>query len=903
MRFYLFNMKPLAGYADSTLFDIHAFTEAATPVATRIKVFKQALKHVDERLNERYLAQQGSIRRLVCSRAWVMDQILQVAWQLQSWSGSSGASLIAVGGYGRGELLPKSDIDLLLLFGSETSIQDNISSIEQFLTFLWDINLEVGHSVRTVSDCQREAKDDITIATNLMECRLLIGEQALIDELYELTSPKQIWPGDQFFRAKMNEQVHRHEKYNDTEYSLEPNVKTSPGALRDIQTVGWVVKRYYNADSLNELVSKGFLTENEYRILMDGQIFLWKIRYGLHMHTKRHEDRLRFDLQKTLAEQFGYQDNDKKLAVEQLMQDYFRWVFQINHVNNMLLQLFREEILEADTKDLIEPINSRFQARNQYIEAIDNAIFKHQPHSMLEIFLLLAQNPKLRGIRADTGRAIIENRDRIDSRFRTDIRNTSIFMEFLRSPLGVNTNLHRMNRYGILGRYIPEFGKVIGQMQFDLFHAYTVDAHTLLTVRNLRKFRHRANTVQYPIATRVYHQLPKPELAFIAALFHDIGKGRGGDHSKLGARDAARFCARHQLNAWETEIVVWLVEHHLLMSLTSQREDLSDPLVIATFAEKIQDLHHLNYLYVLSVADISATHPELWTSWRASLMKKLYEDTHRFLRCGNERPIAKAELIKQTQDKAIKLLTADGFSEDEILAFWDTPGDDYFLRESAENIVWHTKTLSRMAPGAPTVLINETNESSFEGATQIFIYAPDRPNLFADIVTTLDQLNLSIQDARIMTSEGSSYSLDTFIVLERDGTCINSHDPERLRNIQHRLLLIASGAEEAKLIKRRNTGKQKHFKVVNRVTISSDIKNNRTVVEVIAADSPGLLAQIAQVFKSLDITILNARITTLGERAEDVFFVGAREGGLIKDPELCALIQTTLLDTLNQSQD
>ncbi|WP_127554822.1 [protein-PII] uridylyltransferase [Saccharospirillum alexandrii] len=889
----------LNDYADADLIDADSLTQV-TNEAPPIKALRQALDHLYQTLDRRFL-QGEPIRTLVFGRTWAMDQILTAAWHHFDWLNEQNIALVAVGGYGRGELLPKSDIDLLLLFDTEADIDANVDSIQAFLTLMWDLKLDIGHSVRTLEACQEEARGDVTITTNLMESRTLSGNPTLRQRVSGLISQAHIWPSDDFYKAKLNEQTHRHQKYNETEYNLEPNVKAGPGGLRDIQTIAWVAKRHFGDTDLAELVERGFLTDAEYQALIDGQDYLWRIRYALHHFSGREEDRLLFDLQEKVAEQFGYQDREGQLAVEHLMQDYFRQVFKLRALNIMLLQLFDEAILHQNEDDQLIPINSRFQVRNGYIETLNETVFIRTPSALLEIFVLCAQRPDTKGIRASTIRQIFANRHRINGKFRQDLRNITFFMELLRSPAGVSTNLMRMNQYGILGRYLPEFGLIVGQMQYDLFHVFTVDAHTLLTIRNLRRFRHANNTVEFPIATKVIHQLPKVELAYIAALYHDIGKGRGTDHSVEGAEEVRRFALRHRMTAWESDLVVWLVRNHLLMSITAQRLDISDPEVINHFTQQVRDIHRLNYLYVLTVADIYATNPNLWNSWRASLLKKLYHEAMAALRRGLENPIDKEERIRDVQSAAMAMLRDDGFTEAEILQLWDNPGDDYFLRESPENIAWHTRAIANHGLNVPLVLIRETDEHSFAGATQIFIYAPDRPHLFADIAACLDSCELDIQDARIMTSSASDFSLDTFIVLDEEGHSIGNN-PARLRDVQHRLLLAIQDPEDTATPNRRLSRRLKHFSIAPIITVSNDPANHRTVVEVITSDRPGLLADIGRAFKRLDLRMQSARISTLGERVEDVFFVVDNQNEPLHDSHRVAELQKQLTETIDQGQ-
>ncbi len=889
----------LIDYADTDLVDYDALCGALAGQAP-IPVLRRTLEQLQQTLDRRFL-QGEPIRSLVFGRAWALDQVIRAAWQHFKWDDAEHIALIAVGGYGRGELLPKSDIDLLLLFSEESDIEANVGSIQAFLTLMWDIRLEVGHSVRTLAACQEEARNDVTVTTNLMECRTLSGNEALRARVMELVGPDEIWPSDDFYKAKLNEQTHRHQKYNETEYNLEPNVKAGPGGLRDIQTIAWVAKRHFGDTDLGGLVERNFLTDAEYHALLEGQDALWRIRYALHYFSGRAEDRLLFDLQEQVAEQFGYSDRDGQLAVEHLMQDYFRQVFRLRALNIMLLQHFDEAILHAEDDDQVIPINNRFQVRAGYIEALDDSVFTRTPSALMEIFVLCAQQPEVKGIRAATLRQIFANRHRIDGKFRQDLRNITFFMELLRSPAGVSTNLMRMNQYGILGLYLPEFGRIVGQMQYDLFHVYTVDAHTLLTIRNLRRFRHANNTAEFPIATKIIHQLPKVELVYVAALYHDIGKGRGSDHSTEGAEEVRRFALRHRLTAWETDLVIWLVRNHLLMSTTAQRQDISDPEVINHFTQQVGDIHRLNYLYVLTVADIFATNPNLWNSWRASLLKKLYNEALRALRRGLENPVDKEERIEEVKSQSMKLLIDDGYSEQEILELWDNPGDDYFLRESPENIAWHTRAIANHGLNVPLVLIKETDEQSFAGATQIFIYAPDRPHLFADIAACLDQLELDIQDARIMTSSASDFSLDTFIVLDEEGHSIGNN-PARLRDIQHRLLLAIQDPEETTTPQRRISRRLKHFSIPPEITVSNDPVNQRTVVQIITSDRPGLLADIGRTFKRLDLRMQSARISTLGERVEDVFFIVDNQNEPLHDAKRVAELQQRLVETIEQGQ-
>ncbi|MFM7783757.1 MAG: [protein-PII] uridylyltransferase, partial [Gammaproteobacteria bacterium] len=544
------------------------------------------------------------------------------------------------------------------------------SAIEAFVTATWDTGLTVGHSVRTIAECVEAGAADITVATSLMESRVVAGDTALQPLLDEATGPDRIWGGAAFFRAKWDEQIARHRKFNNTEYNLEPNIKGCPGGLRDVQTVAWVAKRHFRASRNRELVAQGFLTQTEYKTLRTGQDFLWRVRYGLHMLAERAEDRLLFDYQLSLARLFGYEDDERGLAVEHFMKDYFRWVLKLGVLNEMLVQLFDEAILRACEPVKLYELNQRFRVRNGYIEAAHDRVFRDAPWALVEVFTLIAQHEFINGVRASTIRLIHQERRLIDTAFRAEPRANRLFLQLLGSPYRVATQLDRMKRYGVLGRFIPEFGRIIGQTQHDLFHVYSVDSHTLRVVRNMRRLLLPEAREKFPSASFAARRLARPELLYLAGLFHDIAKGRGGDHSELGASDAHAFCLRLGLSVREANLVAWLVRNHLVMSTTAQRRDTSDPEVILEFARLVSDQPRLDHLYALTVADINATNPTLWNSWRASLLHGLYVETKRALRRGLENQVDASEKITETRASALSLLAARGVDESAALSLW-----------------------------------------------------------------------------------------------------------------------------------------------------------------------------------------------------------------------------------------
>ena len=860
---------------------------------------KASLKAAQAELIERF-KEGRDIRLLVREWADAIDEVLRHAWVNLGLDQYTDLALLAVGGYGRAELHPASDVDVLILHDGTDLPTGAEEAVSQFITHLWDLGLDIGSSVRSLSDCVRLATEDITIATNIMESRTLVGDERLRRDMQRLTGPDRLWPGKAFFIAKRDEQIARHAKHNNTEYNLEPDLKNAPGGLRDIQTIGWVAKRHFGADTLRDLVAHGFITEAEFGELDDCQCVLWRVRFALFIVSGRSDTRVLFDYQRRMAELFGYSDSHANRGVEQLMQDYYRAAMRISMLNEMLLRYFDEAILGEDENAPVVALNNRFQIRNGIIEVTAEDVFRRYPSALLEIFVLLGEHPEVTEVRASTIRLIMQHAVLIDDGFRSDIRNKSLFMELLRCRTALFSSLRRMKRYGILGRYIPAFGAIIGKMQYDLFHIYTVDAHTLLVLKNMRRFRYPEVEDRFPVVAKVAKNLPKIELLYIAGLFHDIAKGRGGDHSELGAVDAHDFCIEHGLGKWDANLVAWLTQQHLVMSVTAQKKDVSDPDVINEFAKKVGDIVHLDYLYALTVADICATNPTLWNSWRASLLRQLYTQTKRALRRGLVNPIDKQEWIIENRASALELLEDQQIGSSQAEGVWDSLGDDYFLRESAKDIAWHTTALLRHGPDAgPLVLVRENHSEPYDGATQIFVYTRDLPNLFAATVAALDQLHLTVMDARIITSN-NGFSLDTYIVLDENGDRIA--DSSRLAHIGNELRQsLARPDQFPVLVQRRLPRQLKHFDVRTQVNLSNDLVHQRTVVEVITLDRPGLLARVGRIFMEHGVNLQNARIATLGERAEDVFFLTDAAQQPLSDPELCERLCAALREQLDQT--
>ena len=892
------NQSPQA-VKSTALFNLADFHEGVLETDDDIAFIRKYLCESQSHIND-YFTAGGDVSTAIRKRAWLVDQVLAYLWCQASLSPSDNIALLAVGGYGRAELHPHSDVDILLLLRDNEDESFN-EGLERFLTKLWDIGLQIGHSVRSLDECLESARNDLCIVTSLLEARVIHGPQCLLAELNEVIAPQKIWGEEQFFQEKLREQQQRHAKHNNTEYNLEPDIKNAPGGLRDIQTIGWVAKRHFDANNFAELADKGFISEKEHRTLDACQTLLWELRYHLHLMTNRGENRLLFDYQHKLSSTLGYEDNESNLAIEQLMKQYYRTALAVSQLNELLLQLFNELILEDQSNSSITAINKHFQLRNDAIEATHPLVFEENPSALLDIFKVIANRKDIKTVRASTIRLIMDNVHLIDDVFRNNPQNNRIFMAFLRSPYNIFSQLKRMKRYGVLGRYLPAFDKIVGQSQFDLFHIYTVDAHTLLVIRNMRCFRLSEQRKPFPIAHHISQQLPKIELLYLAGLFHDIGKGRGGDHSILGATDSTKFCIRHGLSRSDTQLLAWLVQNHLLMSMTAQKKDLSDPDVIQSFAEKIDNELKLDYLYALTVADICATNPELWTSWRASLMRELYRKTKHVFRRGLGNPVDDGQRIADNRSEALARMSQaskDGATE-EIKAIWDSLSDDYFLRESPSDIAWHTDGIIQHTSNKPLILIRETSSRKFEGGTQIFIYMEDRANLFAMMVSTMEQLHLSVVDARIITSS-SNFSLDTYIVLDEDGSPIGS---DCYRNeLIHKTLETALENTSAlpELVRHRLPRQLKNFAPNTHIRLHDSKKNHHSILEVNTLDRPGVLAEIGLILAQMDIAVLNARITTLGERADDIFFVVDQDGDPFEEKAISAALKEKLCQSLDQ---
>jgi [protein-PII] uridylyltransferase len=801
---------------------------------------------------------------LFARRVAHVDAVLVAAWQDAGLAGAP-AALLAVGGYGRGELFPHSDIDVLVLL--ENGRDDTLHpQVERFISALWDIGFDLGHSTRPLDACLALAAEDVSVATNLFESRLLTGETVLWERLRHAIQAPSFWPPREFFLAKKAEQAARHKKYDHSGYKIEPNVKESPGGLRDWHMLRWLACRVLGQADIATLIEHGQLTSGEGDDLARDIDFLSRVRYTLHLLTGRHEDRLLLIHQKALAAEFGHETADGNTGVEAFMQRYFRAVMSIERLNDLVVQQFEERLFPPSGE--ARTLNPRFNVREGLIETRHEQIFLLAPWAMLEIFLLMQQHPKIHGIRASTLRQLRSHVPLMRNEMRTNPHARELFIAILRQPHGVNEALRRMNRLGLLAAYLPAFEQIVGRMQFDLFHLYTVDEHTLFVIRNLRRFAMPVSRTESPLAHELFLAFDKPELLILAALFHDIAKGRGGDHEVLGAEDAREFCTLHGLPQEDTELVVWLVREHLALSFTAQRRDIEDPDVVSEFAARVGNRRRLDALFLLTVADIRATNPTLWTEWRASLLRSLHRKTRAFLE-AEQAALDLAELRSQTFD-----LLAAGETVDmaEATRLWETLPMQHLTRFDAASLAWQITSILR-ADSLPVVVLRQDPERQ---ATELFVYTLDAANIFARIAATLDRMGLDIQAAHI-TSSTDGKAMEDILFLDGQGQPLTDEwtQLDLVRQIEDYLTMPED--TPLRLGSRRPSPHLRHFDVPTVIVIDPACGGGCTRVQIETADRPGLLARVGLVLAQSGLRLRGAVINTLGERALDTLFVSTRD--------------------------
>lgn len=787
--------------------------------------------------------------------------------------------MFATGGYGRGELHPHSDIDVLLL--SLDTLTDTLNKqISDFIAVLWDIGLQPAVVARSLADCEI-ACQDITVATSLLETRLLVGDDKFKGLPLQILQKN--WSNARFYQAKADETKARYLKYNPTEFNLEPDIKNAVGGLRDIHTIGWIWKQYLQTDSFDSLVENGILTPSEFDSLQQSQFFLWQIRYHLHQMTGRDENRLLFDYQRVVAEKMGYSVDEtarQNAFVERFMKDYYRFAMSNANFLDRLSQHYCEVVLEKDINLSKKTINERFKLVGNQIAIVHSQIFSQYPTAMLELFLLMGQM-NIRQVRSCTLRALAMSGKAIDENFRQNVVNQQLFIDNLKEQNLLFHRLQMMKRYGVLGRYLPAFGQIIGLMQYDLFHRYTVDTHTLWLIRILRRFTDDKYQAIFPLVSSIYRRIERKEILVLAGIFHDIAKGQGGDHSELGELAVRAFGDLHGLPQADCDLIAWLVKHHLLMSKTAQKKDISDPAVVADFAEQVGNVTYLNHLYVLTVADMTATNPQLWNSWRATLMRQLYIQTRRILRADIHAPTNRQDMIANNRELTEQLLTNDP-DKAVIQTLWQELGDEYFLRETPNDIIWQSKAIikhEKTQKDEPLIILREHQELSVD-AVQVFIYTKDQANLFATTVSVFDRMDLNILDAKIITAT-KDFAIDSYVVLDRHRTLLN--DSQRQLELKQWLSQAILAPTYQKIVQKRLPRTLKNFQIPTQIEFSFNQETKQHMMLLETLDQPALLARVGQVFLKHQIQLHFARITTLGERVEDIFFISDNQGGALAD--------------------
>ncbi len=778
-------------------------------------------------------------------------------------------SLLALGSYGRRELQLYSDIDLLLLHDDNLSTE-MLHRAELFIQDCWDIGLEVSHQITTVTLCAELASHDLSVISSLLDLHLVCGCYALMEELQLQTHALHMWNSHDYFFAKRQEQIVRYEKYDETAYNLEPNVKYGPGGLRDLQLLLCIGKRHFGIKKLSDGIDCGFIMDKEYEELIHCQHFLWRVRFALHILAQKNEERLLFDYQVKLAETFGYLDHQESLAIEQFMKAYFKIIKRCRELNEILLQWFAEVIVHAQ-KQALTRLDQSFQLSNNYIEARHANVFTENPQALLDIFLWIAKQPLIEGIRASTVRLIRQHLYLITSRFRLTKPATETFMAILSIAKNPYDVLQLMSRYGVLGRYIDCFQAVTGQMQYDLFHVYTVDQHTLFVIRNLARFLNPQYAQQFPLCYQLMNSVDQHKILYLAALFHDIAKGRGGDHSDLGAIEAAHFASMHHLPEDDHNLLVWLVKNHLFMSQTAQRKDIYDPVTIANFCSFLPKKNHLDYLYLLTVADICATNPMLWNAWKDSLLKELYYSANQSM-LHEKQALDESSLITLRRQEALDILLKEGLPPSVIHNLWENFKGKYFLHESPDSIARHTKAILACVQ-FPLVLIMPHYS---QGGTEVFIYMPHRDERFTITTTVLSNHRVTIQEATIVTTD-NHFDLDTYIILDEKNQAFL--DEERAKCIRQQLVVALSNVKQVPSVTQyRLSRTQAHFNLVPQITFTEDLQHEHTCLFLVTSDRSGLLACISRIFLNEQIYLHNAKVVTAGERVEDMFYISNHQG-------------------------
>lgn len=845
----------------------------------QVATIKECVAASYQWLNEAF--DETTVDSLIEGRVEFVDTLLQKLWHLSALDQIPTLALVAVGGYGRGQLQPYSDIDLLLL-SKQPLTETNQQQLRNFVALLWDTGLDIGHAVRNVQQTVDIANQDVTVATNLIESRILAGDESTFNALQAKVHSDTFISSADFFKAKLEEQHKRHAKFKHTSYNLEPNLKENPGCLRDIQTIGWVAKKHFRLFNGRELVNHDYITSAELQELLDCRHFLWRMRCALHLVSGRSENRLLFDYQPEVAKYLGFGNGDKS-SVEALMKVFYRQVRRISELNQMLLPRFSQDILGLERRQS-NNINADFALERDSIKPRHNNVFP-TPLAIMQFLLILAQQPEIKTIDTDTLRQLRNARRTFSDHYWCEDKHCrEVFVMLLYTAEFYDFGWDLAHKHGILQAYLPEWDHIAGMMQFDLFHAYTVDEHTHRLIKFIRNY-YQCHDDSFSRCHNIVKTAERPELLFIAAIFHDIAKGRGGDHSLMGAQAIAQFCEKHQLESADSGLVIWLVEKHLLMSVVAQRRDIYDPDVISEFAAAVGNQRRLDFLYALTLADIRATNDNLWNDWKASLLGELYQFTTQALKAGKQGQQPLQHLSIHHQQKAVQALLRKGFEKQSIGALWRAFSDDYFTRFKPDQIAWHSQAILDAQQHTPQELVVEISNQTTRAGTELIIYGKDKFSLFAQVASVLDSRNCSIHDAQLMQLENGRI-FDSFTLLEQDGSAIDN--PQRIQALQHAIHSQLAKPGHSHTNNRRLSRQHRQLSVPTKVRFYPG-RNNTSMMELEALDTPGLLAQISHILVEQKISLHMAKITTIGERAEDLFILSTLQGKALSQEQEVAL--------------
>lgn len=834
----------------------------------------------------RHLDQGHSAHQLTAALSEAIDALLVTLWCAEGLDQTE-ISLVGIGGYGRGELFPRSDVDLLILVEANQTLAGlpTAEALNRFITRLWDLKLDVGHAVRDVSECIRIAEADVVSFTAMLESRLIQGHDEAFGDYQSAIQHSGLWQPQAYLDAKLDEQVRRHNRFFDTVHRLEPNLKEGPGGLRDWQTLLWISRYSMGLDDLEALTMANYLDAAEARETIAAAETLMRMRFALHQSVGQKEERLLFSWQLRLAERLIDEDEDPDVKrVERLMQRYFKAATRIRQLNQNLIGSFRRNLSSQTVKVLV--VNQDYQISNGELEFTSEQLIRHDPMHLIGLFVEFSRNPDAESISYQARRLLKRHREEMPNLRQSDAAR-QLFRQIWSQLDRLTLTLGQMHECDLLGAYLGEFSHTIGHMQFDMFHEFTVDRHTLMVLGVLDRFRRNERLDAYPLAHDVWKRLNKPHLMYVAGFFHDIAKGLGGDHSELGAQIVTDYAQAHGYTTQEIRLLAWLVRHHLLMSITAQKRDISDPDVIHDFASKVGNLAYLNYLYLLTMADISGTSRKLWNTWRASLLSDLYRRTRAALERGLGNPLQREDQISDVRFEALQRLQPDEELTRRVLTLWDSIADDYFLRHAADQIEWHTRQFIE-ATGYPIVAIRDFPD---RGATEVFVYSENRDGVLTTIVSTLTQLGLNILNAKsVITADG--YLIDTFLVVDLAGQPLG--DLARSDRLRHRLLKYL-GQDELQIpeVTRPVPGRIKSFERRARISFPDHADgSDHTLLEFRGLEEPGLLARILRVFLDQEIRVHKIQVATFGEAAEDYFWLSDYQGQALGDAQKRALRQS-----------